>query len=56
MKLLYKGKDDALYLLEAFLAGADAVMVSSCEIGDGYFLEGNLWTKERVAHVNGSPG
>jgi coenzyme F420-reducing hydrogenase delta subunit len=51
VKLLCTGKVDVLYLLEAFLAGADAVMVSGCEIGDCHFLEGNLRAKERVAHA-----
>ncbi|MBI5522351.1 MAG: hydrogenase iron-sulfur subunit [Desulfarculus sp.] len=51
VKLLCTGKVDVLYLLEAFRAGADAVMVSGCEIGDCHFLEGNLRAKERVAHA-----
>jgi coenzyme F420-reducing hydrogenase delta subunit len=51
IKLLCTGKVDVLYLLEAFKAGADAVMVSGCEIGDCHFLEGNLRAKERVAHA-----
>lgn len=51
VKLLCTGKVDLLYLLEAFHAGADAVMVSGCEIGDCHFLEGNLRAKERVAHA-----
>ncbi len=51
VKLLCTGKVDVLYLLKAFEAGADAVMVSGCEIGDCHFLEGNLRAKERVAHA-----
>jgi F420-non-reducing hydrogenase iron-sulfur subunit len=51
VKLLCTGKVDVLYLLKAFQAGADAVMVSGCEIGDCHFLEGNLRAKERVAHA-----
>ncbi len=51
VKLLCTGKVDVLYLLRAFAAGADAVMVSGCEIGDCHFLEGNLRAKERVAHA-----
>lgn len=51
VKLLCTGKVDVAYLLEAFRAGADAVMVSGCEIGDCHFLEGNLRAKERVAHA-----
>jgi len=51
IKLLCTGKVDVMYLLAAFRAGADAVMVSGCEIGDCHFLEGNLRAKERVAHA-----
>ncbi len=51
VKLLCTGKVDVAYLLAAFRAGADAVMVSGCEIGDCHFLEGNLRAKERVAHA-----
>jgi coenzyme F420-reducing hydrogenase delta subunit len=53
VKLLCTGKVDVIHLLEAFLAGADAVMVSGCEVGDCHFLEGNLRAKERVAHARG---
>lgn len=51
VKLLCTGKVDVGYLLAAFRAGADVVMVSGCEIGDCHFLEGNLRAKERVAHA-----
>jgi coenzyme F420-reducing hydrogenase delta subunit len=51
VKLLCTGKVDVAYLLEAFKAGADAVMVSGCEIGDCHFLEGNLRARERVEHA-----
>jgi coenzyme F420-reducing hydrogenase delta subunit len=51
VKLLCTGKVDVLHILRAFRAGADAVMISGCEMGDCHFLEGNLRAKERVAHV-----
>ena len=51
VKLLCTGKVDVLHLIAAFRAGADAVMVSGCEIGDCHYLEGNLRAKERVAHA-----
>ncbi len=51
VKLLCTGKVDQLYILKAFRAGADVVMVSGCEIGDCHFLEGNLRAKERVEHT-----
>ncbi len=51
VKLLCTGKVDVVYLLSIFRAGADAVMVSGCEIGDCHFLEGNLRARERVEHA-----
>lgn len=51
IKLLCTGKVDQIYILEAFKAGADVVMISGCEIGDCHFLEGNLRAKERVEHA-----
>jgi F420-non-reducing hydrogenase iron-sulfur subunit len=51
VKYLCTGKVDILHILEGFEAGADAVMVSGCEIGDCHYLEGNLRAKERVEHA-----
>jgi len=51
VKYLCTGKVDVMHILEGFEAGADAVMVSGCEIGDCHYLEGNLRAKERVEHA-----
>lgn len=51
VKYLCTGKVDILHILEGFAAGADAVMVSGCEIGDCHYLEGNLRAKERVEYA-----
>lgn len=51
VKLLCTGRVDVFYILKIFEAGADAVMVSGCEIGDCHFLEGNLRARERVEHA-----
>jgi heterodisulfide reductase subunit A len=48
VKLLCTGRVDTRHLLEAFEAGADAVMVSGCELGDCHFLEGNYRAVKRV--------
>lgn len=48
IKYLCTGKVDVIHILKAFEAGADAVFVSGCEVGDCHFLEGNLRAKERV--------
>lgn len=51
VKYLCTGKVDVLHILQAFEAGADAVMVSGCEVGDCHFLEGNLRARERVEYT-----
>ena len=45
------GKVDALYLLKAFEAGADGVMVAGCMEGDCHFMVGNLRAKRRIRQV-----
>lgn len=45
------GKMDVLYALQAFEAGADAVMVAGCMPGDCHFLEGNYNAIRRVERV-----
>lgn len=45
------GKTDIRVLLEAFLGGADGVLVIGCEEGDCHFLEGNIKAKKRVARA-----
>jgi F420-non-reducing hydrogenase iron-sulfur subunit len=51
VKLPCTGTVDVIHILKTFQAGADAVMVSGCEVGDCHFLEGNLRAKERVEHA-----
>jgi heterodisulfide reductase subunit A len=42
------GRVDVLHLLEAFLDGADGVIVTGCLIGDCHYTDGNLKAKSRV--------
>jgi len=51
VKTLCSGKIDAVLLLRAFEAGADAVYVAGCAIGDCHYLEGNLRAIRTVAHA-----
>ena len=48
IKILCTGKIDPILLLKAFEAGADAVYVSGCALGDCHFLEGNVRGKRAV--------
>jgi coenzyme F420-reducing hydrogenase delta subunit len=56
VKFMCTGKVEVRHILAAFEAGADAVMVSGCEIGDCHYLEGNLRAKERVEYAKGLLG
>jgi coenzyme F420-reducing hydrogenase delta subunit len=51
IRLPCTGKIDTLYLLKAFEAGADGVMVAGCLEGSCHFISGNLRAKKRVLAV-----
>jgi coenzyme F420-reducing hydrogenase delta subunit len=53
VKLPCTGKVDTIHLLKTMQAGADAILVGGCEIGDCHFLEGNLRARERVEYAKG---
>jgi len=42
------GRVDVLYVVEAFLNGADGVIITGCLIGDCHYIDGNLKAKSRV--------
>jgi len=42
------GRVDVLYVVEAFLNGADGVIITGCLIGDCHYIDGNLKAKGRV--------
>ena len=49
VRTMCSGRVDPELLLEAFLAGADGVMVAGCHPGDCHYLEGNYRAMRRVA-------
>ncbi|MFP3868386.1 MAG: hydrogenase iron-sulfur subunit [Desulfobacteraceae bacterium] len=51
VKLPCTGKVDTIHLLKTMQAGADAILVGGCEVGDCHFLEGNLRARERVEYA-----
>lgn len=53
IRLPCTGKLDALYVLKAFEAGADGVIVAGCLEGSCHFISGNLRAKRRVLAVKG---
>lgn len=51
IKIPCTGRADAIMLLKALEAGADAVFVSGCQPGDCHFLKGNYRAKAMVPGV-----
>lgn len=42
------GRVDMLFILKAFVEGADGVLVSGCHFGDCHYLEGNYKAAKRM--------
>jgi len=51
VRLPCTGKVDVNMILQAFLEGADGVMVAGCEPGGCHFIQGNLRAKLRVEYA-----
>ncbi|MBF0430705.1 MAG: hydrogenase iron-sulfur subunit [Fibrobacteria bacterium] len=51
VRLPCTGKVDANMLLQAFVDGADGVMVAGCEEGSCHFIQGNLRAIKRVTYA-----
>ncbi|MEE9151529.1 MAG: hydrogenase iron-sulfur subunit [Thermoplasmata archaeon] len=51
LKIPCTGKVDIVYLLRAFLEGADGVIVAGCEEGSCHFINGNIKAKKKVNYT-----
>jgi len=51
VRLPCTGKADSNLILQAFVDGADGVMVAGCEVGSCHFIQGNIRAKKRVAYT-----
>jgi len=51
VRLPCTGKVDVNMILQAFVEGADGVMVAGCEEGGCHFIQGNLRAKKRVEYA-----
>ena len=51
VRLPCSGKADVNMILQAFVDGADGVMVAGCEPGSCHFIQGNLRAVKRVGHT-----
>ena len=39
------------FILQALKDGADGVLVTGCHIGDCHYIDGNVYTEERMGNV-----
>ena len=51
VRLPCSGRVDVNMILDAFVSGADGVMVAGCEEGSCHFISGNLRAKKRVDYA-----
>lgn len=46
--VMCSGSMSPMYILSAFLKGADGVLVSGCHPGDCHYIKGNLYARRRI--------
>jgi F420-non-reducing hydrogenase iron-sulfur subunit len=49
IKVMCSGRVDPQFIIEAFMQGADGVLVAGCHLGDCHYLEGNYKAMRRMA-------
>ncbi|MBN2543333.1 hydrogenase iron-sulfur subunit [bacterium] len=49
IRVMCSSRVDPVFLLTAYLRGADAVLIGGCHPGDCHYIEGNYYTRRRVA-------
>jgi F420-non-reducing hydrogenase iron-sulfur subunit len=48
VRVMCTGRVDPLFIMKAFVDGADGVLVSGCHFGDCHYLEGNYKAAKRM--------
>jgi F420-non-reducing hydrogenase iron-sulfur subunit len=48
VRMMCTGRLDPLFIMKAFVDGADGVLVSGCHFGDCHYLEGNYKSAKRM--------
>ncbi|MDI6718072.1 MAG: hydrogenase iron-sulfur subunit [Methanomicrobiales archaeon] len=51
VRVMCTGRVDPLFIMKAFVDGADGVLVSGCHFGDCHYLEGNYKAAKRMFHL-----
>ncbi|MCK4306940.1 hydrogenase iron-sulfur subunit [candidate division WOR-3 bacterium] len=49
IRVMCSSRVDPVFIITAFLRGADAVLVAGCHPGDCHYIEGNYYTRRRFA-------
>ncbi len=49
IRLMCTGALDPIYVLRAFLEGADGILIAGCHPGDCHYLNGNYKARRRIA-------
>lgn len=52
IRVMCSGRVDPLFILKAFLTGADGVLVAGCHPGDCHYQTNNYYTRRRIALLN----
>ena len=51
IRVMCTGRIDQRHILQAFLLGADGVLIGGCHIGDCHYISGNVKAEKRVKQV-----
>jgi heterodisulfide reductase subunit A len=51
IRVMCTGRIDQRHILQAFLLGADGVLIGGCHIGDCHYISGNIKAEKRVKQV-----
>jgi F420-non-reducing hydrogenase iron-sulfur subunit len=49
IRVMCSGMVDPVYVLRAFEAGFDGVLIAGCHIGDCHYISGNMKAQDRIA-------
>jgi len=52
IQVMCSGRIDGRFILEAFIAGADGILICGCQPGDCHYQKGNLNVKRRVIELS----
>jgi F420-non-reducing hydrogenase iron-sulfur subunit len=51
IRVMCSGMVDPVYVLRAFEAGFDGVLIAGCHIGDCHYISGNVKAQDRIARL-----